>query len=319
MKRKFKVGKDTRVTLDSAFDEFIEEKTAKNRAVKTIENYKQSYDMFYKYSGFDNNTLLEDIEISMVYKWMNHMKQNEVRPQSINHYLRDLRTFFNWCGDKGKLQEPIEIEEMSAQEETLKMYSDDDILALLAKPHPGDSFNAWRTWAIVSLAYALGLRASSMCNLVIGDIDFVNAEITIEKQKNKRLGVLPLSPVLSNTLKEYIKKWLEDEPDSEWLFPNVGGGKLTVGALNHSMVKYCENRGVENRGVHAFRHNFAKQIIKNGASSVTLMRYLQHSSVSMSSKYVKLFSADLKDEVEALSPLDTMKKAGRRTSKFKKK
>lgn len=319
MKRKFKAGKDTRITLDSAFEEFIEEKTALHRAPKTIANYKQSYEMFYKYSGFDSNTLLEDIQINMIYKWSNHLTQNEVRPQSINHYLRDLRTFFNWCEDKGKAKETVEIKEVRNQEDMLKMYSDEEILALLEKPRPGDSFNEWRTWAVVSLAFALGTRASTMCNLVIGDVDFVNEEITLEKQKNKRIGILPMSPVLSNTLKEYIKKWLDDEPESAWLFPNVGGGQLNVGALNHAMVRYCASRGVDNKGIHALRHNCAKQMTKNGASSTTLMYYLQHSSISMSAKYVKLFAGDLKENVEALSPLDTMKKAGRRTSKFKKK
>lgn len=275
--------------------------------------------MFYKYSGFDNNTLLEDITISMIYKWSNHLTQNEVRPQSINHYLRDLRTFFNWCGEKGKTQETLEIKEVKDQQEMPKMYSDEDILALLEKPRPGDSFNEWRTWAIVSLAYALGTRASTMCGMVIGDIDFVNGEVTLEKQKNKRVGILPLSPALANTLKEYIKKWLDDEPESAWLFPNIGGGQLNVVALNHAMVRYCANRGVENRGIHALRHNFTRQMNKNGASINTIREYLQHSSIAMSAKYGKLFSGDLKETVEALSPLDTMKKAGRRTSKFKKK
>lgn len=317
-KRKFNKAYDTTETLDEAFNDFIEEKTANNLSKATLRNYTQSYNMFVEYHGLDETTPLKSINIQMFYKWINHMKNNEVRQQSINHYLRDLRTFFNWCHIHDKLDEALKIKEIETQEELPKMYSDDDMEILLEKPRAGDGFSDWRSWCIISTVYATGLRASTLCSLRLEDLNFQREEIAINKQKNKNAGVLPLTPALANALKEYIKKWMKDANPEDWLFPSITGDMFNVGALNHSIKRYCEARGVKPHGIHSVRHNFARDMIVNGAGEYRLQRYLQHSNIQMSQHYVKLFSSDLKKDAEEFSPLDNAKKKSKRKSAFKK-
>lgn len=318
-KRKFKQAADVRLTLDEAFEEFLEEKMANNLSPSTIRNYKQSYSTFYNYLQLSPSTLLEEIQLPMFYKWINHMKNNEVRPQSINHYLRDMRTFINWCNIHDKLQEPLKIKEIEVQDGLPKMYSDDEIATMLEKPRPGDGFSDWRSWAMVSTVYATGLRASTLCSLTLEDLNFPREEIIIEKQKNKKAGVLPLTPALANCLKEYIKHWMRDAEPTDWLFPSITGEQFNVGALNHAIDRYCKARGIDGHGIHSIRHNFARDMIINGAGEYRLQRYLQHSNIQMSQHYVKLFSEDLKKDAEEFSPLDNAKKKAKRTSAFKKK
>lgn len=317
-KRKFKQAADTRETLDEAFEAFIEEKSASNLSKATLRNYQHSYDTFYEYHQLTSGTLLNDITIQMFYKWINHMKNNEVRAQSINHYLRDMRTFFNWCNLHDKMEEPLKIKEIETQDELPKMYSDDEMATMLEKPRQGDGFSDWRSWAIVSTVYATGLRASTLCSLTLEDLNFQREEIVIEKQKNKQAGILPLTPALANTLKEYIKKWMKDAEPTDWLFPSITGEQFNTGALNHSIARYCEARGIKGHGIHSIRHNFSRDMIINGAGEYRLQRYLQHSSIQMSQHYVKLFSQDLKKDAEEFSPLDNAKKKAKRTSAFKK-
>lgn len=317
-KRKFKQAADTRLTLDEAFEQFIEEKTANNLSKSTIKNYNQSYQMFYDYHDLNSSTLLESIQMPMFYKWINHMKNNEVRPTSINHYLRDLRGFFNWAYEREMLQQQIKIKEIEVQDELPKMYTDDEMAIMLEKPRPGDGFSDWRTWAIVSTVYATGLRASTLCALTLEDLNFQREEIAINKQKNKHAGILPLTPALANCLKEYIKKWMKDAEPTDWLFPSITGDQFNTGALNHSVARYCEARGIKGHGIHSIRHNFSRDMIINGAGEYRLQRYLQHSNIQMSQKYVKLFTSDLKKDAAEFSPLDNAKKKAKRTSAFKK-
>lgn len=317
-KRKFIKPQDINITIDEAFEQFIEEKTANNLSKSTIRNYNQSYLAFYEYHNLNSTTLLEEIQMPMVYKWINHLKNNEVRSQSINHYLRDLRTFFNWCYHREHIQEPIKIREIEVQEGLPKMYTDEEMAIMLEKPRAGDGFSDWRSWAIISTVYATGLRASTLCALTLEDINFTREEISIERQKNKKSGILPLTPALANTLKEYIKKWMKDAEPTDWLFPSITGEQFNVGALNHSIARYCEGRGIKGHGIHSIRHNFARDMIINGAGEYRLQRYLQHSNIQMSQHYVKLFSSDLKKDAEEFSPLDNIKKKAKRTSAFKK-
>ncbi len=318
MKRKFKVAHQTATTLDEAFDAFIEEKTAINLSKSSIDNYQKSYNIFYEYHNLNSDTLLDDIEMSMFFKWINHMRNNELRPQSINHYLRSWRTFMNWCYERDMLQEPIKIKEIEVQEDLPKMYSDEEIIKMLEKPRMGDSFSEWRSWAVVSLIYATGLRASSVCAMRIEDIDFQREEISIVQQKNKKAGILPLTPALANTLREYMKKWLRDSDDSDYLFPSITGEQFTVNGLNQALKRYCLDRDVEPKGIHSIRHNFSRDMIVNGAGEYRLQRYLSHSSIAMSQHYVKLFASDLKKDASSYSPLDTAKRRQSRSSKFKK-
>lgn len=317
-KRKFKQSLDIRETLDEAFEAFIEEKTANNLSAKTIQNYEHTYKTFYDYHNLTSGTLLNDITIQMFYKWINHMKNNEVRPQSINHYLRDMRTFFNWCNLNDKMEEPLKIKEIEVQDELPKMYSDEEMAVMLEKPRAGDGFSDWRSWAMISTVYATGLRASTLCALTLADLNFQREEIIIEKQKNKNAGILPLTPALANSLKEYIKRWMKDADPDDYLFPSITGEQFNVGALNHAIDRYCKARGIEGHGIHSIRHNFSRDMIINGAGEYRLQKYLQHSSIQMSQHYVKLFAQDLKRGAEEFSPLDNAKKKAKRTSQFKK-
>ena len=255
----------------------------------------------------------------MFYKWRQHMIETELRPQTINHYIRDWRTFLNWCYTNGKLEETIKLKEMKAQEDLPKMYTDEEIAALLTKPREGDSYTMWRNWAIISLVFATGLRASSVCALTIDCLDFDKGYLTIPQQKNKKAGMLPITAALEHTLQDYLKKWMKEEPPQAFLFQNIKGEQLTTGSLHTSIQKYCDKYGIKGHGIHSIRHNFAREMILNGGGEYRLQAYLQHSNIQMSQHYVKLFSGDLKKDAESYNPLDNIKKKSSRTSKFKKK
>lgn len=317
-RHKFKAAAKVELTLDEAHERMMEEKKAHNLSPATIKGYYSSYNVFYTYHNLNSSTLLEEIQLPMFYKWINHMKNNEIRPKSINHYLRDWRTFLNWCYERELIQEPIKIKEIEAQDELPKMYSDEEMALMLEKPQPGDSFTHWRAWAVISTVYATGLRASTICSLTLEDISFQREEIIIEKQKNKHAGILPLTPALANCLKEYIRKWMKDAEPTDYLFPGITGAKFSVVALSQSINKYCEYRGFEGHGVHSIRHNFARDMILNGSGEYRLQRYLQHSNIQMSQHYVKLFASDLKKDAAEYSPLDNAKRKAKRTSAFKK-
>jgi integrase/recombinase XerD len=224
----------------------------------------------------------------------------------------------NWCYERDMLQEPVKIKEIEAQDELPKMYSDEEMAIMLEKPRSGDGFSDWRSWAVISTVYATGLRASTLCALKLEDLNFQREEITITQQKNKKAGILPLTPALANTLKEYIKKWMRDAEPTDYLFPSITGEQFNVGALNHSIARYCEKRGFKGHGIHSIRHNFSRDMILNGAGEYRLQKYLFHSNIQMSQHYVKLFTADLKTDAEEFSPLDNAKKNKKRTSVFKK-
>ena len=299
--------------IGEAFKEFIHEREAKNLSKATLRNYEQSFEYFMEFFEFSDDTLINEVKQPLFYEWMNTMKLEGVRHTSINHYLRDTRTFFNWAMEKGYL-EHFKVPMMEGQEETPKMFSDEELALLLEKPS-GTNFTTWRTWLIVNWVLATGNRAATICDVKVSDVDFQKKEIMLKHTKNKKASIIPLSPSLETAIKEYLRKFeIED-----WLFPNVGVEQLTTGALQHAFAKYCKDRGCTRTNIHGLRHNFAKLWIKNDGDHFKLQKMLGHQTLAMTSHYVKLFSEDLKEDFEKFSPLDTLKRSSKRTNKIQKR
>lgn len=314
MKRKIQ-ERNTYVTLEQSFNEFIQQKEANGLSPATLRNYKLSYHIFFDYNEFDSETPITEINQNLINKWINHMRKEEISPSSINHYLRDFRTFVNFCIKREYIDVPIEIKEVKQQEELPKFYSDEDIEKLLRKPENNDTFAKWRMWGIVNFVLATGARAATIRNIKLDDIDFNNGVVNLSNHtKNREALNIPLSSTLENALREYTRKW----HISDYLFPNIGDEQLTDGALRSAYVRYCQDRDVEQTNIHGLRHSFARAWIINGGNQFKLQRIMGHKNLSMTNRYVKLFAQDLKTDYESYSALDVIKKKSKRTSQFKK-
>ena len=312
---------EEQVTIGAALEEFLLEKEAHNLSPKTIKNYKQSVDYFIQFHELPLDTPLEEITQSHFYKWVNTLKLEGVKPTSINHYLRDTRSFFYWCMDVDrKYMTPYKIRQIEAQEEQIKLFPDEELELLLTKPERSNNkFTDWRTWVICNWVLATGNRAATICDVRIGDIDFRRKEIQLAHTKNKKAQIIPLSSSLETILKEYLKMWRDGGKNKEaWLFPNVGDEKLTTNALQNSFSKYCKARGCSHTNIHGLRHNFAKGWVKNNGNMYALQKILGHSTLDMTRKYVNLFSEDIKEDFDRFSPLDSIKRKQKRTQTVKR-
>jgi integrase/recombinase XerD len=318
MKIKRSVEEENRLLVD-IFEEFIFENEARNLAPKTIENYKQSVRLFMEFNGFNEETTTDDITAQLFYKWANTLKLNGAKHTTINHYLRDCRTFFYWCmkEERGYI-EGFKIQLLEGQEEKPKLFEEDDLLLLLEKPKVKDDFTTWRNWAVVNWVLATGNRCSSIVEVKMKDVNFKTSEITLAHTKNKKTQILPITPALTTVLKDYIRIWRKKANSEEYLFCNCSEEKLTTNALRHSFAKFCNDRGVKQTNLHGLRHSFAKQFLLNDGNMFKLQKFLGHSTLDMTRRYVKLFSDDLKENYEAVSPLDNLKKASRRTKTIKR-
>lgn len=312
-------SKDT-TYLFEAFEEFMNEKTAKNLSASTLRNYRQSFNFFCQYHELDSETPATDITPSHFYSWINSMKLDRVKETSINHYLRDCRAFIYWCMEEPRnyIQPAFKINMIEAQEETIKLFDDDDIASLLEKPKRTDGFVEWRTWTIVNWVLATGNRASTICEVRLTDINFNKREITLRHTKNKKAQIIPLSSALETTLKEYIRMWRKEAPVGGYLFPNIGEEQLTTNALRLSFGRYCNSRGVEQTNIHGLRHNFAKMWVQNNGNMYALQSILGHSSLEMTRRYVRLFGEDLKEDFDKYNPLDNLKRSTKRTQTIKR-
>lgn len=297
------------LTIYSAFMEFIEEKECKNLATVSIKDYELSFRTFMNFFKFDENTPLHQVTNDMFKIWTKDMLDRDLKPSSVNRFLRDMRAVFNWCIDKGYLFIDLKIQLVKGQESPMRSFPNDELLLIMEKPTDLNNFTEWRMWTVINWILATGNRAATVCDIRLGDIDFKNKEIILRHTKNKKAQVIPLSPTLEAVVKDYIRAWRYNSSDEEYLFPNTANEYLTPISLGRSFHKYCTARGCTHTNIHGLRHSFALNYIRYGGNQFKLQKILGHSTLEMTRRYVELATEDLKEDFEQFSTLDKLKKS----------
>lgn len=289
-------------TIDERFEEYIMEKRARNLSPKTITCYKESFDKFSKV--IDKNMYVNDLTNKDIVEFATSLLDEEIAESSINHYLRDIKAFVNWCIKNEYIEKGFKIELIRHQETQKDPYTDEEIMRLLEPPKSKTNFVELRTYTIIQWIIATGNRISTVINIKNSDINFHRKTITLAHTKNKKLQEIPLSDSLARAIKSYQKKTANMGIRSEYLFFNIYGEQLTPNAIKQSLRDYNLARGVNKTSAHLLRHTFAKNYISQGGDCMTLQNILGHSSITMTRRYVNLCTEDLQKNYENYSLLD---------------
>lgn len=288
---------------------FIEDKKSQNLAPTSIVAYQDSIRYLTRHFSYDDSTLLSEITTDTIKKWTADMLDKDMKPISINRYLRDCKVFFNWCNSNNMMLETPVIDIIKGQDEGIKAFPEEDLIKVLEKPRNPDDFIECRTWTVVNWVLATGNRASTIVDIRIGDLDFKNKEFTLRHTKNKKAQVVPLSSKLISVIKEYLNEWRYGCSQDDWLFPNQANERLTADALEQSFAKYCKKRGSQHTSIHGLRHTFALNWVRNGGNEFKLQKILGHSTLEMTRRYVALAAVDLKDDYDTFCTLDNLNRS----------
>ena len=299
------------VTICSAFQEFLDYKHSRNLSRASLIDYEDSFRYFMDFFKFDEYTPIHVVNSQMFREWTLDLLDRDIKPTSINRYLRDCKVFFNWCINNTLLFNDVQIEMVKGQEDPIKCFSDSDLTLIMQKPLNKNDFIEWRTWTIVNWVLATGNRAGTIVEVRVGDIDFKNKEITLRHTKNKKAQIVPLSSKLATIIKEYLHTRRYGCGLEDFLFPNQANEQLTAEALTQSFAKYCKKRGSTKTSIHGLRHSFALNWIRNGGNQFKLQKILGHSTLDMTRRYVALAATDLKEDYDKYSTLDAMSKSCR--------
>ena len=258
--KKIKRRADQERNVWELFRMFKNEKKILGLSESTLQNYEDSLKRFMDYMEC-TDAPIQEIDYDDFLSFTQGLQEEELSVSSINHYLRDIRVFFNWCSKSGYCRK-IEVKLVKGQETVKETYSEEELKALLEKPQ-GDSYCEWRCWAIINWILATGNREKTVCNVRMRDINLPDEEIVLQQTKNKKIQIIPMSTELSFVLTQFIRDFRSEADDDEFLFCNVSGEQLTENALKLSIRDYNAARGVKKTSVHALRHPYVKPTTKN--------------------------------------------------------
>jgi integrase/recombinase XerD len=163
--------------------------------------------------------------------------------------------------------------------------------------------------ALLSLAYATGLRASEVVSLKLTDIDSDRMVIRVEQGKGKKDRYVILSPNLLEILRNWWrvarrKGWMS--AGQLWLFPGYRGQHTSARQL-HRIVRLAAGRaGITKRvGAHTLRHSFATHLLEQKTDIRVIQVLLGHKKLDTTALYTRVAINALG---EVTSPLDSLLK-----------
>jgi integrase/recombinase XerD len=148
-----------------------------------------------------------------------------------------------------------------------------------------DSAVGIRTYAIVHLAYYLGLRPAEISKISLDDISFGKAELTLGQRKSNNPIKLPLPEQTIKAIAAYI---IGARPDSKQrvLFLNFHPphGPLSPATIvGH--IRTCMRRAGLPSTAYWLRHTYAQNLLEAGSSMYEIKEMLGHDTIESTRKY----------------------------------
>ena len=338
-----------KITMFQVKKEFMLEQRGRNNSDETLRAYETNFNRLFDFLGFQwlrqGNGVVKEVlsnpdkypsaraigaampvicleleGITAYYKeYLEKFKR--IKPQTVISSLRHFRAIVYFCQGKKYIQR-FDITINAVEPDIKPVFTKYELDKLKKKPDKRD-FVAYRTWVMIQYLTATGNRISSVLELDVGHIDFENGTITVNRQKNRKPKLMPLTHDIRKILNEYIYHWRSDENGMplirEPLFVDrTGTNRLTYEGARTAFKAYFEERGVEYSGFHKFRYSYAAHWIRDGGNPFMLKEQLGHSSLTMTNHYATMFGMATKSEAEEHSLITKMKTdSGRKSMKFR--
>lgn len=274
----------------------------KNRSPKTVENYRRYLSEFINQEKISSLEEIDQDKIRHFRIWLARRQGKEegfLKKNTQSYYIIALRNFLKYLIKRNVkpnvLPEQIELPKIPQRQIEIIEYS--DLERFLNAPQ-GDSLRALRDKAILEVLFSTGLRVSELCSLS-RYLNIEKGEITV-RGKGGKLRVVFLSPRAQKALKNYLEKRSDAE---EALFVSLTKsknpkviGRILPRTVQRIVKYYAKKAGIVGKVTpHQLRHQFATDLLLNGADLRSVQALLGHANISTTQVYTHLTNKELKE------------------------
>ena len=296
------IVRNAKVSIQKALDEclqndFLRGRLKPNLSTQTKNTYTEHVKYmkkWFKEIGIDS---FKNLTMKHVDDFVRDAKTEKGKPMmqdTLRGMQRDLFRFLRWCDDQGYWNKARQLKRMMRVPKVVRKPKYLTMAELHELYQKVDSFyqNA------VQFMYLTGCRRSDIGFMRFDDYNAEMGMITFtvnDGAKTKREIEIDVKSEVANI----IEMQRAINPDSEWIFTNKYGNRLTgqvIGRHIHKGFKVMNKKATS----HILRHTFASQMASHGANLKAIQELLRHARIDETMIYAHLTD---KAKKEALSCL----------------
>jgi integrase/recombinase XerD len=257
-----------------SFEQFIQERIyLRNVSPRTVEWYKQTFKWLEKYPLTE-----EGLKALVV-----GMRQAGLQAISCNSRIRCINAYLKWAGL------PLHVPKMKEESNIMPTYKEGQLKSIIDfKPK---TERERRLHTLVLTLIDTGLRLEEALSLTRSNVNLDQMLLTVHGKGGKQ-RVVPFSFELRKVLWKFTSK---QNTNVDLIFSTRDGRKLQRRNTLRDFKALCHRLGFApvKRSIHALRHTFAVNYLRNGGSVFHLQKALGHASLEMTRKYANLLTDDL--------------------------
>jgi site-specific recombinase XerD len=145
-----------------------------------------------------------------------------------------------------------------------------------------------RTYAIVHLAYFLGLRPVEISRITFDDISFSKGELTLPKRKADNPITLPVPENVLKAIAAYVLKARPKSPDRHlFLSFHFPYRPMRPGNMVGYLFRIMKKAGLASSG-YWLRHTYAQNLLQMGRSIFEIKEMLGHERIQSTHRYLHI-------------------------------
>lgn len=260
-------------------ERFLDVKVELYKEKNTYINYKidlKQLDLHMTQSLGDdwiNEVTNDDMEL-----YVQELRKKGYEPTTINRKIASASSLFGYCVDKGWInRNPMNgIELFRVYKKRKEVLEIEDIRKIIESTYKRGvreknyEFNSARNRFIIALLTTTGLRIGELININLKSLEKIDEGymINIDAEDIKN-NIAKRVPIANKTL-EYFNEYMYQREkngfsENDILILSRTGKKMTRGAVDKMITKYCEKIGLSDINVtpHTFRHSCTGILRKN--------------------------------------------------------
>ncbi|WP_047788655.1 tyrosine-type recombinase/integrase [Tenacibaculum mesophilum] len=243
----------TYISMIELFFRFNHQGNIQNITKKDIETFNNEYIIKNNFSSTFQNQLINAIKLFYKYNTNNKLNLNNLdRPRKSK-----------------KLPEVLSLDEVKLLLTSIKNVKHKTLLSLI---------------------YSCGLRIGEAINLKTNSIDLNRRLLHIKSGKGKKDRVVPVSPIMIELIRKYIKQYNPSiflfEGQTKPKYSSISARQVLKRAIN----TYKINKNIT---LHTLRHSYATHLLENGTDIRFIQELLGHNNPKTTMIYTHISTTSL--------------------------